>query len=111
MEDKKELIQKIIDQIILYSNLSGMDEYEEYLFRKNIEAQINQRLGIIILSNLNEEGLRKYEDLTKENEIADSKKIEELIIKYIPDYQEKQTNQRNRLPALILRQKDIHLPF
>ena len=34
-------------------------EAEEQAFRENMEAQINRRLGFIIVNNLDKEGLKK----------------------------------------------------
>lgn len=88
MAEKVNYIQKIIDQIITKANLGGLPAEEEKAFRAKLEAQITRRLGLIIMKNLDEKGLKEYEKISKVGEPKPAE-LEKLLKKYIPDYKEK----------------------
>ncbi|MCD4694258.1 hypothetical protein K8R62_02785 [bacterium] len=84
MQDLK--IQKIIDQIIEAAELPGMSEALEKEFRKNIEVEIIKRIGIITLESLDDEGLKKYEELS-EKEKQDQSVVQEIIKAHSSDFE------------------------
>jgi hypothetical protein len=81
-------IQKIIDQIIIAANLGGLPEAEEQAFRENMEAQITRRLGLIIMDNLDDKGLKEYEKLIKDNPIPDQDDFQKFLNDYLPNSEE-----------------------
>jgi len=89
MINSNEQIQEVITQIIKQSNMEGMPEPAEKKFREEMELQITRRLGIIVMQNLNEEGLAEYEKMIEKGEAGDQEKFSVFIAKYIPNYEEK----------------------
>ena len=86
---QENLVQTIIDQIIVAANLGGLPEAEEGQFRENMEAQINRRLGLIIINNLDEKGLAAYEKLTKSGTVPAAAEMQNFLQEYLPDYEDK----------------------
>jgi hypothetical protein len=79
------VIEKMIDKL----DLRGLPEEDLNNFRSNMEMQISRRLGLIILENLNEEGLKEYEGAMSDVLAPDPEKLQEIIKKYIPDFESK----------------------
>jgi|AntRauTorckE6833_2_1112554.scaffolds.fasta_scaffold51625_2 hypothetical protein len=86
MQDLK--IQKIIDQIIVGAEMTGMSEDLEKNFRSSMEAEIIKRIGIITLESLDDEGLKKYEELS-EKERQDQSIVQEIIKAHSSDFEKK----------------------
>jgi len=89
MINSNEQIQEVITQIIKQANMEGMPESAEKKFREEMELQITRRLGIIVMQNLNEEGLAEYEKMIEKGEAGDQEKFSAFVAKYIPNYEEK----------------------
>jgi hypothetical protein len=79
------LIEGLIDRF----NLRNLSEEDLNEFRINMEQQISRRLGLVILENLSEEGLKEYEESLSDLLIPDPEKINEITKKYIPDLDQK----------------------
>ena len=83
-------ISVLIDGVIEKLSLKNLPEEELKDFRESLEMQITRRLGLIVLENLNEEGLKEYEKAVSSDVLApDPVKLEEIIKKYIPDLDKK----------------------
>lgn len=78
-------IETLIDRF----QLRNLPEEELNDFKNNMEQQISRRLGLVILENLNEAGLKEYEEALSEILIPDPEKIKEITQKYIPDLGDK----------------------
>ncbi len=94
MDTKKEsknmdYLEIIIGKIMEEANLNNLPEPEKTSFQENLAMQFNRRIGLIIMDNLPEEGLKEYTALIKDSIIPDKIKLQELIIKYIPDFENK----------------------
>lgn len=86
----KNEISSLVDKVVEKLDLKGLPEEELKDFRESLEMQITRRLGLIILENLNEEGLKEYEEAVSSDVLApDPVKLEEIIKKYIPDLDKK----------------------
>ena len=94
MEEKKNnqgeneissLVEKIIDE----AGLRNLPEEELDDFRANMETQISQKLGSIVIDNLGEEGMAEYEKLLEGSDGVDPEKMDALTSKYIPDLDQK----------------------
>ena len=88
MKKQEKYIQKIVDQIMISANLGGLPEAEEQIFKKNMEAQIIRRLGLIITQNLDNTGLQEYEKLIKKGRPKQDD-FQKFLEKYAPDYEKK----------------------
>jgi len=78
------MIEKIIDDL----GFRTLPESELNDFRANLEFQLNRRLGLIIIENLDEDALKEYEEIMTSSE-PNLEKISDIIKKNIPDYAEK----------------------
>lgn len=86
----KDEISSLVDKVIEKLDIKDLPEEELKDFRESLEMQITRRLGLIILENLNEEGLKEYEKAVSSDILSpDSSKLEEIIKKYIPDLDKK----------------------
>ena len=86
---QNDLIQKIIDQIVIAANLGGLPEGEEKQFREKMAEQIYRRLGLIIMGNLDEKGLKVYQAMIKDNPQPNPVDFQNFLKKYLPDYETK----------------------
>lgn len=80
-------VQQIIDQIIKVADLGKMSEAEELSFRQNLGAQFHKRLGQVILSNLDDEGSKKYLQLIEDKIEPDSQEFKAVIEEHMPNYE------------------------
>jgi benzoyl-CoA reductase/2-hydroxyglutaryl-CoA dehydratase subunit BcrC/BadD/HgdB len=86
----KNETSSLVDKVVEKLDLKDLPEEELRDFRESLEMQITRRLGLIILENLNEEGLKEYEEAISSDVLApDSDRLEEIIKKYIPDLDKK----------------------
>ena len=88
MANQTNYVQKLIDQIMTMGKFAALPEAEEMAFRKNLEMQFNRRLGIIIMQNLPEAGIKEFESLQKDGQ-PDPLELQKILEKYIPDYEVK----------------------
>jgi len=91
--EKKQLVndplEKVVEEIIKTSGLDDLPLGDHNYLKEHLLLQLNRRLGLIITGNLNEEGLEKYSQLLTDGPVPDPVKLQVLLEKYIPDYQEK----------------------
>lgn len=86
----KDGVQAIIDEIIKKLKMENLPSEELDDFKNSLESQITRRLGLVILENLNEEGLKEYEEAASEESLSpDPEQMEKIIKKHIPDIEEK----------------------
>lgn len=84
-------LESLAEEIIKQANLADLPEGDKKYLRENLLLQLNRRLGLIIMENLNDEGQREYGELLDDGLVPDPKKLQDLLVKYITDYQEKIT--------------------
>lgn len=82
-------IQQFIKTVIKKAGMENLpkkflDEYEGKLI---LEAQ--RRLGILMVKELNEEGVKAFDKLTRENPNPDQKVLLDFFNAYIPDFKQK----------------------
>lgn len=85
----KNAVEKIVDNIIEVGKLDGLPEPAMNQFKGNMEAQILRRLGLIIISNLEEKDIEEYEAMIKEGLVPEPEKLQKFLEEKIPDYEEK----------------------
>jgi hypothetical protein len=88
-ESQIEPLENLVEQIIRRVGLDDLPEGDKKYFKENLTLQLNRRLGLIIVENLNDEGRLEYAKLLDEQAIPEPKKMQDLLIKYLPDYQVK----------------------
>lgn len=88
---EKNYIQKIIDQIIDTVDLGALGETEETAFRERLEAQITRRLGLLILEDLDDTGIKAYEKLLRDGE-PDPGQFGQFLEKHVSDYKKRVSN-------------------
>lgn len=104
MQDLK--IQKIIDQIIRETGMTNMSEELEVEFRKNMEAEITKRIGIIALESLDDEGLKKIEGLSKKDR-ENQDVIKEIINTHSKNFEENlKTGLQNLIKEVVSASKE-----
>ena len=89
--EEKNYIQEIINQIMAATDLKALPDTEEAAFRERLETQIIRRLGLLLLENLDDAGIKAYEMLLKNGE-PDPEQFGEFLKKYVPDYKERVSN-------------------
>jgi len=88
-ENAGDPLEALVDNLIKEVKLNDLPEADYNFLKESLIMQINRRLGSIIMENLNDEGLAEYNELLNEGLIPDAGKLEKLLEKYIPDYEEK----------------------
>jgi hypothetical protein len=82
-------IKKMIDQIILYANLSGMKKGDEEAFRAQMEEYITRHLGFLVLNSLDSKGLKEYEAMISADKAPSSAKLQNFFLEKVPDFEER----------------------
>jgi uncharacterized protein YdiU (UPF0061 family) len=82
-------LQQFIKDIILKADMknlpkSFLDEYEEKLM---IEAQ--RRLGVLMTKELDEKGIKAFNELMQKNSNPDQKALLDFFNVYIPNFEQK----------------------
>lgn len=85
-------IQQFIKTVIKKAGMENLpkkflDEYEGKLI---LEAQ--RRLGILMVKELDEKGIKAFDKLTQENPNPDQKALLDFFNSYIPDFKQKTEN-------------------
>lgn len=88
-ENAGDPLEALVDNLIKEVKLNDLPEADYNFLKESLIMQINRRLGSIIMENLNDEGLAEYNELLNDGLIPDADKLEKLLEKYIPDYEEK----------------------
>jgi len=85
----QEALDIFVDQLIKDAKLDNLpaDYREEYLVR--LKEQVEKRLGIIIMQNLDEAGLNEFTQLIQQEPKPDLAKIQSLFSGRIPDFEQK----------------------
>ena len=81
-------IKKIIDQIILYSDLSGMKKKDEDVFRSKMEEYITRQLGILAVNSLSDKDLKEYEKILSADKAPSQAKLQKFFLEKVPDFDE-----------------------
>lgn len=84
-----DAIAQLADSIIEAAGADQLPEEAKQPFREQLEAQIMRRLGIIVMENLDEEGMKEYEALVADNPVPDPQALQVFLEKRVPDYEEK----------------------
>jgi len=84
-----EDISPIADYIISESGLNNLPKNDLTVLRDGLIMQINRRIGLIIIDNLNEAALEEYNKLLGESLVPDPKKLELFLQANIVDCSEK----------------------
>ncbi len=85
----EQIVQQIADQIIASAGGDKLPEEARKHFRDTLEAQITRRLGLIIMQNLDDKGLKAYEQLIEESPVPSPSEMQSFLEEYLPDYEQK----------------------
>ena len=80
---------EIVEEIIKTSGFNDLPLGDRNYFKEHLTLQLNRRLGLIIAENLKEDGLEEYNKLLSDGLIPDPSKLQNILEKNLPDYQEK----------------------
>lgn len=82
-------ITQLVNTIIEAAGADSLPEEAKQPFRETLEAQVMRRLGIIILQNLDEQGVQAYEELLARSAKPTPAEMQALLEKHLPDYEAK----------------------
>ncbi len=88
-QDNVDKNQALVDLIMKEAHLSNLPDADRKYVQANLSLQIDRRLGLIIMENLNDEGREEYTKLLEDGLVPNQEKLQVLLDKYVPDYQEK----------------------
>ncbi len=83
----QQIVKKIATQIVQEAGGDKLPEEARKNFEATLEAQIARRLGLIIMQNLDEKGLKAYEQLIEESPVPSSGEMQSFLEEYLPDYE------------------------
>jgi len=86
---QQQPVQQIVDKIIEELDFSSLAPEAQEVFKKNLEAQVLRRLGLIIMQNLDDKGLAAYEKLLADNKTPSTTEMQSFLEEYMPDYEER----------------------
>jgi len=85
--NNQQVVQNIADQVITAAGGDKLPEEARKSFRETLEAQITRRLGLIIMQNLDDKGLKAYEKLIEESPVPSQNEMQSFLEEYLPDYE------------------------
>lgn len=84
-----EEMDSLVDQIIERAYLNDLPAKDAAYLRETLSAQINRHLGVLIMENLSSEAQAEYAELIVDDFVPDPLKLQALLVKHVPDYQNK----------------------
>ena len=85
--NNQQIVQNIADQVVAAAGGDKLPEEARINFRETLEAQITRRLGLIIMQNLDDKGLKAYEQLIEESPVPSPSEMQSFLEEYLPDYE------------------------
>lgn len=84
-----DALESLAENIISLAKLDDLPEGDKKYLKDNLLLQLNRRLGLIIVENLDEESMKKYAQLVEDSPIPNSEKLQEFLEGHLPNYKEK----------------------
>ena len=78
-------IDQFIDELIKQAQLDNLPADFQAQFRQSLAEQIDRRIGLIVMENLDEAGLAQFAQLMENESKPDLTKIEAMFADKIPD--------------------------
>lgn len=84
----EDVIGTYVAELLKRAHIALPEEFKKD-YTEKLLAEVQQRLGIMALSDMDEAGLKKFEEIMRKNETPDQKMLWEFFNKEIPDFQRK----------------------
>lgn len=84
----QEPIDMYIDNLLKEANLKLPDDYKTQ-YAERLKEQVNRRLGIVIMENLDDAGLAEFSQLMAQEPKPDILEIQKSFAARIPDFDQK----------------------
>ncbi|PWB38995.1 MAG: hypothetical protein C3F02_01135 [Parcubacteria group bacterium] len=85
----EDVIATYVAELLTKAGIDALPEEFKKDYLQKLRAEVEQRLGIMALGELDEDGLKKFEQIMRENETPDQKMLLEFFNKEIPDFEAK----------------------
>lgn len=85
----ENVIQQFIQDVIKKAGIDTMPEDFKKEYTEKLAAQAQQRLGVMALDELDEQGVKDFEKFMGENESPKSDEVLEFFNSKIPDFSDK----------------------
>ena len=88
-QDSQDSIDLFVENLLKQANLANLPEDYKKEYVERVKEQINQRLGIIMLENLDDDGIAAFSELMSGEPTPDINAIQKLCQDRIPEFNQK----------------------
>lgn len=85
----EDVIATYVAELLKKAGIESLPEDFKTDYVQKLTAEVQQRLGIMALTELDEDGLQKFEKIMRENETPDQKMLLEFFNSEITDFEAK----------------------
>jgi len=83
----EDLIQNFVEGLLKKTGIDDMPEEFKNEQLESLKAQVEQRLGMMAISELDEAGVSAFEEFMSKNEAPDAQKMMEFFNTHISDFE------------------------
>jgi len=87
-----DTIQQFVDGIIERAGINNMPEDFKKEYTEKLSAEAEKRIGMMALEELDEKGVKAFEQFMQDNKSPKSKEMLEFFNTHIPEFTEKVKN-------------------
>ncbi len=84
-----EPIDLFVEDLLKEANLSSLPEDFKDQYVEKVKEQLNRHLGLTIMENLDEEGLKEFSKLMTTGKTPDFNRMQVMFSHRIPDFEQK----------------------
>ena len=86
---KQDYLEQFISRLIESAGLNNLNEEFKNSYKQRLMAQIQERLGLVLMGELDEQGLENYKNLIKANDKPSATQIQKFFLEHIKDFEGK----------------------
>ena len=86
---QQDYLEQFISQLMKSAGLNNLNEEFKNSYKERLMAQIQERLGLILINELNEQGLEDYKNLIQVNDKPSPAQVQKFFSEHIENFEEK----------------------
>ena len=84
-----EPIDQFVDNLLKQAGMNNLPEDYQEVYKEKVKEQINRRISLMLMENLNDKSAKEISDLFSRPESLDLAQSQEIFAKYVPGLEEK----------------------
>lgn len=86
---QQDYLEQFISQLMESAGLNNLNEEFKNSYKERLMAQIQERLGLVLMNELDEQGLENYKNLIQGNDKPSPAQIQKFFSDHIDDFKGK----------------------